>query len=57
MKYYCVERDECGWFERSEKPITEEDIYCPNCFAPILRYTNNYTPIFEQERPDRRLED
>lgn len=42
MKYYCINFEECGYYEKTTEYIKDEDLICPICYGQVLRFTDNY---------------
>lgn len=59
MKIYCIDREECGYYEYSETEYLErldgESVYdnriCPECCNLLLTYSDYSYPIFQEEFP------
>lgn len=46
MKYYCIERDTCGFYHHQPEYLPGAPELCPLCYSPILKYEDSYTPSF-----------
>lgn len=44
MKYYCIEYEECGYYEHSDEQLT----ICPVCYSFLLPYEDSSIPDFMQ---------
>jgi hypothetical protein len=44
MQYFCIEIDNCGFYERCKKLDKYPDQICPVCFSPLLKYPDGKIP-------------
>jgi len=44
MQYYCIETENCGFYDKCKEPNKYPGLICPVCFSPLLKYPDGKKP-------------